>query len=997
MRTPPRQYRDLVLLALLVVVSWSGLGRAEEVSFARQVAPILEKHCLRCHGGTTKKGGLSLATAAAAQAGGDTGPAVVPRRPDDSLLLDVVTGPKPRMPRNAPPLKAEQVNLLRQWITQGAPWPREVTLKDRSLDGQPWWSLQPLTRPAVPTVKARERVRTPVDIFVLARLEKDGLTLRPEADHRTLIRRLTFDLHGLPPSPEEIEAFVTESEARPQAAYEALVERLLASPRYGERWARHWLDVMHYGDTHGYDKDKLRPNAWPYRDYVIRAFNEDRPYSRFVQDQLAGDVLFPGSSDGIVALGFLAAGPWDFVGHVELREGTLDKQITRNLDRDDMVATTVNTFVSLTVQCARCHDHKFDPITQEDYYSLQAVFAAIDRADRPYDSDLQTAQKRLELTRKQLDLQQKKQALAERIRSAGGPELVAVDQRIAELSRPGKAAPRPEFGYHSKIEPRPDVTKWVQIDLGQAKAIESIVYVGCHDTFNGIGAGFGFPVRYKIEIADDPEFRTARLVLDHTQADVPNPGVKPQTAAVGGQKARYVRLTATRLALRANDYILALAEMMVLTPDGRNAARGATVTALDSIEAPVRWRKSNLVDGYYFAPGPIEAQAELTRVQQQRQALLSKLDGGLLREEAALDREREAIQRQLTALPALQMVYAAATDFAPAGGFTPTKGKPRPIHLLHRGSEKNPGAEVGPGTVRCLPGLEVHFALSRDHAEGERRAALARWITDSRNPLTWRSIVNRVWQYHFGAGIVDTPNDFGRMGSRPSHPELLDWLAVEFRDGKQSLKELHRLLVTSSVYRQASAHDPASARVDGGNRLLWRMNRRKLEAEAVRDAVLAVSGKLDLTAGGPGYRPFGFQDDHSPRYLYEEHTPDDPKSQRRSVYRFLVRSVPEPFAQTLDCADPSQQVERRTETLTALQALALLNNRFMVRMAEHFAARVEKAADDLPGQVAAAHRLALGRAPTAEEQRVLTGVARKQGLPQLCRLLFNSNEFVFVD
>ncbi len=968
--------------------------QAGEISFVREVAPILEKHCLRCHGATTKKGGLSLATAGATQAGGDTGPAIVPGKPDDSLLLDVLTGPKPRMPRNAPALKAEQVALLRQWISQGASWPNNAALKDRSLDSQPWWSLQPLARHGVPVVKASDRLRTPIDAFILARLEQEGLTLRPEADRRTLIRRLTFDLHGLPPTPQEIEAFVADPAPN---AYEHLVDRLLASPRYGERWARHWFDVVHYGDTHGYDKDKLRPNAWPYRDYVIRAFNEDRPYTRFVQEQLAGDVLFPGTRDNIVALGFLAAGPWDFVGQVELREGTLDKKITRNLDRDDMVATTMNTFVGLTVQCARCHDHKFDPITQEDYYSLQAVFAAVDRADRPCDSDPQPARQRQELTRKLLDLQQKKQAVVEQIRSLAGPELLALDQRIADLSRPGKGSARPEFGYHSRIEPRPDVSKWVQIDLGQTTNLETIVYVGCHDTFNGIGAGFGFPVSYKIEISDDPEFRTRQVVVDHTSADVPNPGVKPQRVAVGGKRARYVRVTATKLALRANDYIFALAEVMVLTPDGRNAALGATVTALDSIEAPVRWRKRNLVDGYYFGVSAPDHQPELTRLQQQRQVLLSKVDADLLRREAVIAQDLQTIKSQLAVIPTSGMVYAAATEFAAIGSFTPTHGNPRPIHILIRGSEKNPGKEVGPGTICCVSGLEGRFSLPGNHAEGERRAALARWITDPRNPLTWRSQVNRVWQYHFGNGIVDTPNDFGRMGNRPSHPELLDWLAVEFRDGAQSLKQLHRLLLTSSVYRQTSSHDLASARVDEGNRLLWRMNRRKLEAEAVRDAVLAISGKLDLSMGGPGYRPFGFKDDNSPHYQYEEHDPDDPASLRRSIYRFLVRSVPEPFAESLDCADPSLQVERRNETLTALQALALLNNRFMVRMAQHFAARVEKQAADLPGRVEAAHRLALGRAPTADEQRLLTELARKQGLAQMCRLLFNSNEFIFID
>lgn len=587
------------------------------------------------------------------------------------------------------------------------------------------WSLKPIASVAVPQL-GDEWVRNSVDAFVLAKLHEKGLKPSAEADRRTLIRRLSFDLLGLPPTPEEVDAFVADG--RPDA-YERLVDRMLASPRYGERWARYWLDVVHYGDTHGYDKDKPRPNAWPYRDYVIRAFNEDKPYVRFVEEQIAGDKLYPGAADGVVALGFLAAGPWDYVGHVELREGTLDKTITRNLDRDDMVSVTMNTFVSLTAQCARCHNHKFDPITQEDYYSLQACFAAVDRADRPY------------------------------------------------------------------------------------------------------------------------------------------------------------------------------------------------------------------------APG--------------------------------------------------KMVYAAASEFTPLAQFTPTHGKPRAVFLLKRGSEKSPVREVGPGTVECVTGLKARFDAGAD--EAERRADLARWIVDAKNPLTWRSIVNRIWQGHFGHGIVDTPSDFGHMGATPTHPELLDWLAADFHDHGQSTKRLHRLIVTSSTYRQSSAGNAEAEKIDAGNQFLWHVERRKLDAESVRDAILSVAGQLDTTMGGAGFRTFGFQNDESPRYDYGAFDPDDVATHRRSIYRQIVRSVPDPFMEALDCADPSQSVPRRNETLTALQALALLNDRFTLRMAEHLADRAQGVAGDVDHQVAAAFRMALGRAPTSEEIGTLVKVAREHGLANACRVIFNANEFVFVD
>jgi hypothetical protein len=521
----------------------------------------------------------------------------------------------------------------------------------------------------------------------------------------------------LPPTPEAIGAFVNDKSTD---AYERLVDRLLASPRYGERWGRHWLDTVHYGDTHGYDKDKRRANAWPYRDYVIASFNADKPYSRFVREQLAGDVLYPGDPDGIVATGFIAAGPWDFVGHVELREGTTDKEITRLLDRDDMVCNTAGTFLSLTVGCARCHDHMFDPIPQKDYYRLQAVFAGVDRGDRAYRQTQQTY-----------------------------------------------------------------------------------------------------------------------AVVPHA---------------------------------------------------------------------------------------------------------------------------------------------------------------PRPIRVLHRGSVGAPRDLVGPGALSLVRNIPSEFELARPDDEGSRRTALAEWIVDPKNPLTRRALVNRVWHHHFGKGIVDTPNDFGFNGGRPSHPELLDWLACEFLDNGESLKKLHRLILTSAVWRQSSRPNAEHARLDADNRLLWRMNRRRLDAESLRDAVLQASGKLDLTMGGPGYDLFRFKDDHSPIYDYAAFDKTEaPATYRRTVYRFVVRSVPNPFLDCLDAADPNLSTPVRSTTNTALQALALLNDPFMVRQASHFAARLEKTEGGRSAQVEAAYRLALGRLPSANEKAALATYAGKHSLPQMCRVLLNTNEFIFVD
>jgi len=982
--------RFCVLVAAVLVVP----ARAADPDFRRDVQPILTRTCISCHGSEKQKGGLRLDRKTTALAGGENGPVITPGKAADSPLIRRVssTDPTHRMPPKGEPLSADEVNTLRAWIDAGARWPAEEAADART----DWWSLKPMRKPAVPNLSDdTRRVRNPIDAFVLAKLREKGLRPSPEADRRTLIRRLSFDLIGLPPTPDEVDAFLKDPDRR---AYEKLVDRLLDSPHYGERWARHWLDVVHYGDTHGYDKDKPRPNAWRYRDYVIRSFNADKPYSRFVQEQVAGDVLYAGILDGIEALGFIAAGPWDFIGHVELPESKIDGKVARHLDRDDMVSNTIGTFMSLTVHCAQCHNHKFDPIAQEDYYRLQAVFAALDRTDRAYDVDPGVARRRAEFEARRKQIEAHRKELDAQVAKLGGKELAELEAKIATAGKFDSTTVRPEFGYHSGIERTSDQVKWVQVDLGKSLAIESVVLTGCHDDFNNIGAGFGFPVQFKVEAADDPEFKKdVRVIADHTAADYANPGTSPQTILTRGATARYVRVTATRLAPRMNDYIFALAELEAVS-DGKNVARDAAVTAPDSIEAPVRWRKSNLTDGIVHPTA--RAKREVEQLRQERQAVVDRvatpeLKQGMLDADASL----AEIKRELAKLPPPRLAYVGAVHHGDGNflGTGPRGGKPREIAVLSRGDVTRPGKPVGPGPIRTIPGLSPEFDLPATHSEGDRRAALAKWIASPSNPLTWRSIVNRVWLYHFGRGIVDTPNDFGRMGQTPTHPELLDWLAAEFREG-QSMKALHRLIVTSATYRQVAFDDPAMTKIDSGNAYLWRMSRRRLEAEAIRDSFLSVAGKLDRGLYGPGFQDFVIdKPEHSPHYEYHLHDPEDPKTHRRSVYRFIVRSQLQPFMATLDCADPSLMVDKRNQTISPLQALALLNNKLCVAMAGHFAARVEKLANDLPGQVTAAYRLALGRSPEKVELDDLVSYARRHGLANACRVIMNLNEFVFVD
>ena len=777
----PRSIALTLFVPVILSVPASAADDAAGIAFFEsKIRPVLVERCQECHSGSLAKpkGRLRLDTREGIRKGGSSGPAVVPGDTDASVLFQAITaadGYEPMPPKAK--LPAAVIADFRRWIEMGAPDPRDGASKTSTASataaspgqGRDWWSLRPLARPAVPTVAPAMAgwARTPIDRFILAKLAEKGLRPSREADRRTLIRRLSFDLIGLPPTPEEVSAFLDD---RAPDAYERLVDRLLASPHYGERWARHWMDVVHFAETHGHDQDRIRPNAWPYRDYLISAFNHDKPYARFVQEQVAADALFPDEPDLVVALGMIAAGPWDESSLRDIRDDSIDRQIGHYIDRDDIVSTVMSTFVSATVHCARCHDHKFDPISQADYYSLQSVFAGVDKAERGYDADLSVARLR----------------------------------------------------------------------------------------------------------------RSLASEVKNTQ--------------------------------------------------GRDPALAAWVGA------------------------------------------------------------------ELSALPPQQLVFAAASEFAPDAGHKPPDG-PRPVHLLRRGDIHQPGPPAPPGTLSCVAGLPSRFPISAADDESARRAALARWLTDPGNPMTWRSIVNRVWHYHFDRGIVATPNDFGRMGAAPSHPELLDWLAATFRDSGGSLKPLHRLIVTSAVYRQETRDDPSATAVDADDAWLWRQRRRRLDAESIHDAILAIAGRLDTTMGGPSVRQFTLSPGvHvTPVVDYTRYAWDGPGSSRRSVYRFLFRTLPDPFFEALDAADASQLTAVRNESTTPLQALTLLNNPFVLRQCEHFARRLEAIAPDIPRRIKAAFELAYGRPPTAGEIAVLSEYARRHGLTNACRLIVNSNEFLFVN
>lgn len=1007
-----------------------GVNSGAGVDFLRDVRPIFETHCYECHGPEKQRSGFRLDIREAALKGGDLGRAIVPGEGGESALIAYVSHAVPdmEMPPKGDPLTPQQVSLLRTWVDMGAIWPDGVDAEVLP-DLTKHWAFQSVKRPDVPSVELVEWPKNDLDRFILGRLEGEGIAPSPEADRRTLIRRLMYNLHGLPPLPEEVEAFVND--ASPDA-YEQLVDRLLNSPRYGERWARHWMDVVHYGESHGYDKDKPRPNAWPYRDYVIRSLNSDKPYSRFVEEQIAGDVLYPDEPDGVVALGFIAAGPWDFVGHVELPESKTDGLIARYNDRDDMLMTTMSTFVSLTVHCARCHDHKFDPISQREYYALQAVFAGVDRADRTYDPDPKVHRERRALMQDREDWAGRQGQFEARMKAVNSVEVQALEKEIGVLrdqikSLEDSGEKSPSNGYHSGIANVRDVEKWVQVDLGASQTMDGIRLVPARPVDFPDTPGFGFPVRFKVEISDTVDFSDAQVVVQHTEKDFSNPGDVPFEISNLDLKARYVRVTATRLWERTADYVFALAELEILQ-DGKNLALGGGIESLDTIETGL-WGRARLVDGYDSRRrrprGEVEdgasSETRLAKVESLRRSMTeanakaSEIRMAVLsaneRQEwrTAGERLRE-IDEALKRLPDPQHVYAAATKFSRMGNFGPAGGI-RPVHLLRRGDVKMPGDVMAPGSLDCLPGLRGDFEMDAEAPEGVRRAALARWLTADSNGLMRRSIVNRVWHYHFGRGIVETPNDFGHMGARPSHPELLDWLAVWFQESGESMKALHRLIVTSATYRQTSgpAQDLAGrvpaevARwrradaLDGDNRLLWRMNRQRLDGESVRDGLLRVSGRLDTAMGGPSVQQFWFKDDHSPTYDYTRFDAESAEAMRRSVYRFIVRSVPDPFMDTMDCPDPSVLADRRNTTLTALQALALMNNPFVVGQAGHVARHVADVAAIPEGQAEELFLRVLGRRPQGNEREDWAGYIRRHGLNNAARLIVNSNEFNFID
>jgi hypothetical protein len=993
--------QTIATVGLLIVSSLSLLAD-DPASSAMQ---LLETHCIECHGGQSTRSGLDLSTHQGLLKGGESGePVVVVGRPEASLLFKKVSHThEPGMPYKRAKLSALEIKILGDWITAGVSYPR--ALDTSRFSKETFWSLKPLTVVEVPRTKTKAWGKTAIDSFVLAKLEGKNMKPSKLADKRTLLRRATFDLTGLPPTPGEMRDFLKDHSPE---AFTKVVDRLLASPRYGERWARHWLDIVHYGDSHGHDEDRPRANAWPYRDYVIKAFNDDKPYARFVEEQLAGDVLYPDDPSGVVATGFISAGPWDESSLMQIMEDTVDKKVARYLDRDDMVMTTMSTFVSTTVHCARCHNHKFDPIPQADYYRLQACFAGVDRAERPYDDDPEINRRRQQLLRKKVALEVKDKSFFESLLQPETQSKVAVwEQSISTdslwtilepdtfTSSAGATLTRQKDGSLLASGAAPLTDTYIitaRTELKEITAIRLEVLTDASHPRNGPGRqpenGNFHLSEFKVMGAPmkDPSLVKA-IALQHATADFNQDAWGIEKTIDGDTNTAWGIFPETGKPHYA-----------VYECKTNVGFEGGTILTFSL--AQLHGREHTLLRprlSVTTSPRPVTAE----RLPENIKTILALAKGKRSRDqqiELAAFYLKGEVDKELAGLPAPKMVYAAAYDFPPTRNFTPAK-VPRPIFVLKRGDVMKEGDPAIPGGLSCVTNMPAAFTLPNENDEGARRGALAKWITDPKNFLTWRSIVNRVWSYHFGRGIVETPNDFGQMGGRPSHPELLDWLAIWFRDSGGSIKKLHRLILTSAVYQQTSEDNPAYAANDSGNQLLWRMNRLRMDAESVRDGILQITGKLDLKMGGPAVKQFYVEDpnpDRTPIADYNRFDIDSADSYRRSIYRFLFRTMPDPFMDALDCADASQLTPVRNISMTALQALAMWNDAFVLRQSEHFATRVASAGT-LRRQIEKAYELALNRAPSGRELKELERYAKQHGMANTCRIILNSNEFMFLN
>ena len=943
----------------------------ERVDFEQHIAPILENKCLRCHSPGISKGDVSLATITSLH----ENEYVVVGKPDESYLLDLVTPEdgEAQMPKDGDPLDADSIALLRRWIEQGAAWPENRVLREPSKGDRSWWSLQPLSDAEPPNISemkgiAPEWTKSPIDRFVVAKLVESGLLPNPPADRGTLIRRATFDLLGLPPRPEDIEAFVNDKKP---GAYPRLVDRLLASPHYGERWGRHWLDVVRFGESVGFEQNFLVENLWPFRDYVIRSINEDKPFDQFIREHLAGDVIDGGRPETKIGSAFLVAGPYDTVNN---QDAVMAAQIRANTI-DEIVRATSGAFLGLTVGCARCHDHKFDPILQSDYYQLYATFAGIKHGSDTLASQEERANR----------TERVKPLLAEKKR---------LEQEKTQLEAAITSRANENAAKHAQSWTRPRVDRTGTTDTFEAVKARFVRFT-CDARERKLDNGNGFRID-EFEVWSTGENPRNVALADNggratgASRDIEDfPGAYGPHLTIDGK-------TGARFIAKGNTLQIEFAQPEIVNRVVFSSARGEEVSSHPTFEFVAEYRIEVSLDGESWtevAHGrdrqPIN---DVHRAHRLRRAETTAEERDRL---ASLDQKIRGVTRKIAAVPALRTAWTGRRD-APGGD--------GPFRIFIGGNPQRPAEEVVAASLSTLSESAPEYRLAADASESKRRRALADWIVNPDNPLTPRVLVNRLWHYHFGTGIVDTPNDLGYMGGQPTHPELLDWLTRRLLDEGWQIKPLHRLIMLSQTYRQSSEHRPKAASVDGDSRLLWRFPPRRLSAEEIRDTMLVAGGKLEQVTSsssasppdsGPGFRLYQFLRDNVSTYVpLDNHGPE---TYRRAVFHQNARAAPVDLMTDFDQPDCALSAPRRASTTTPLQALTSLNHQFTLDMANAMAERLKREADDdSTAQIQRAYVICYGRAATPDEISLCRDFIEKHSLAALCRAILNTSELIYV-
>ncbi|MGB0599203.1 MAG: PSD1 and planctomycete cytochrome C domain-containing protein [Rubripirellula sp.] len=1048
-----------------------------EVQFEKEIEPILKQHCFDCHGPDEQESRLRLDRLASMLAGGDSGePAVVPTKPKSSYLVKLIRHQEPG--KEMPPdesLSEDQIGLIEKWIASGAETPTSYGLATAEADLS-HWAFQPVE----PTDAAS------LDDFIRGKLVDQGLQLSPTADRRVLIRRLYLVMLGLPPTPQQVDQFLADDR---ESAWSELVNDVLESPHYGERWASYWLDLVRFGETHGFETNRERPNAWQYRDWVIRSLNADKPYDQFVQEQIVGDAI-----GAAVGTGFLVAGPYDLV---KGQDPLLQLQQRMN-ELDDMINTTGTAFLGLTTGCARCHSHKFDPISQRDYYAMQAVFAGVQHGDRalPFSKETKAQiaklaeqiEERTELLKKFIPQPVKASIVLDESEAthAYAPSGTAAKEGQAKTSfgdakytwwqnepdkdvvsyRPGvKGNYRVWLSWGSGFESHSTNARYVIRTAAEDKTIAVVNqqlradrsrndgvlrWSGFHDagvhaltpadSIVLIGGSQGTAVTADVVVLQPVdqagESDTATVA---SESDVAAPTKRTAVNAKRNEErfprrsVRFVRFTIEEslgaegcideLEIYSGDRNVALAShgakatssgdfvhpkhKLQHINDGQHGNdRSWIVDSKDGGWVQIEFADPVVVDrivwgrdrtGKFNDRLPVRYHIDGATEPGVWECLASSGDRNLMGGQPNdvyqftyfSDSEAAAGQRWLDELKRFQKQKAdlEKTTTVYAGKFI----QPGPTHRLYRGEPGAKREQVGPNAIKAFASL----GLPVDAPEQTRRKALADWIADQENPLTARVIVNRLWQFHFGTGIVDTPSDFGRNGAPPSHPELLDYLAAELMDHGWSLKHIHRLILNSATWQQSNRPDQNALRADADSRLLWRFPPRRLEAEAIRDSILAVTGALDLDRiGGPGFSPFEVEMENVRHYHAKSSY--GPEDWRRMIYMTKVRQEREHVFGAFDCPDSSMVVSKRSRSTTPLQALNLLNSHFVMQQADLLAARLENEEVTAAEQIQRAWQLCFQRVPTVTESADSLKFIEQEGLRQFTRALLNTNEFVFI-